>query len=892
MSLKERLGLEQDPVFLVDGHAFLYRFFYANPGISRADGFPTNAVFMFVRMLFGLLRTESVRYAGFFFDGKGPTFRHELFTAYKAQRPPMPDDLRVQVDHVLRAIGLMGFKTITSQGVEADDCIAALAARLGARRPVVIVGADKDLRQCLTPRVVMWDPGARKDSVLTLEAFQADTGLTPAQWPDFQALIGDSADNIPGVPKVGPKTALRLMQDHPTLEALREAVTSGAGEFTPALRQRLAEHMDEAFLYRKLTTLDTTACPELDLDDLACAAPDATGMADFLAEFELRSLGRELPAVLALAAKAAPGASGAPGAPKARAKAAPEAGQQQGTLFDMAPARPQAEADIQEANAPTALPDAAGQVAGLLPEPGAAPGDDTFLVGLGGEELRTPGPVAALAAHLTPARAVATPDVKALLTRDPAWAALPEDRWFDLGLAAYLLSPEDRNYSWERLTGRLAPELLPAPAAGQACTAAALARALEGRLAAAGLDALMRDVETPLIGVLARMERRGVLVDKAALAAFLAEVSTELDALEARIKERAGVDFNLRSSQQMADVLFTRLGLKPRGKTPGGLPSTSFDVLEKLRHEHPVVADIQAWRKLEKMRSTYLEPLPRAAGPDGRIRTTFNQLATATGRLSSSSPNLQNIPIRGDMGRRMRACFVAPAGRLLVAADYSQVELRVLAHLSQEPALLEAFRHGQDIHARTAAILFDTEPARVTPDQRRNAKTINFGLIYGMGPQKLSGELEIPLSEAKAFIERYFERLPGLRDFYQAVEDDARNHGFVTTMAGRRRLLPHIDTQNQQDRALARRQAINTRVQGSAADIIKLAMLAVDRDPELAALDARLLLQVHDELLLECPEANAAAAGRRMADIMSGVMPLDVPLAVDWGQGPTWAEAH
>jgi len=889
MSLKERLGLEQDPVFLVDGHAFLYRFFYANPGISRSDGFPTNAVFMFVRMLFGLMRTETVRYAGFFFDGKGPTFRHELFTPYKAQRPPMPDDLRVQVDHVLRAIGLMGFATVTSQGVEADDCIAALAARLEAERPVVIVGADKDLRQCLTPHVVLWDPGAKKDSVLTLEAFRADTGLAPAQWPDFQALIGDSADNIPGVPKVGPKTALRLMQDHPTLETLREAVAAGAGEFSPALRQRLAEHMDAAFLYRRLTTLDTTACPGMGLADLACAAPDAQGMADFLAEFELRSLGRELPAVLAQAAKA-PARAKAPDAPKA--KAAPGGGQKQASLFDMAPAPAPAQADIQEANAPSALPAASGLVAGLLPEPGAAPEADTFLVGLGGEELRSPGPVAALAAHLAPARAVATPDVKALLTRDPAWAALPEDRWFDLGLAAYLLSPEDRNYSWERLTGRLAPELLPGPVPGQACTAATLALALEERLRAAGLDGLMRDMETPLIGVLARMERRGVLVDTAALAAFLAEVNAELDALEARVKERAGVDFNLRSSQQMAEVLFTRLGLKPRGKTPGGLPSTSFDVLEKLRSEHPVVADIQAWRKLEKMRSTYLEPLPKAAGPDGRIRTTFNQLATATGRLSSSSPNLQNIPIRGDMGRRMRTCFVAPPGRLLVAADYSQVELRVLAHLSQEPALLEAFRHGQDIHARTAAILFDADPAQVTPDQRRNAKTINFGLIYGMGPQKLSGELDIPLSEAKAFIERYFERLPGLRDFYQTVEDDARRHGFVTTLAGRRRLLPHIDTQNQQDRALARRQAINTRVQGSAADIIKLAMLAVDHDPELAALDARLLLQVHDELLLECPEANADAAGQRMAAIMGGVMTLDVPLAVDWGRGPNWGEAH
>ncbi len=889
MSIKERLGLDKDPVYLVDGHAFLYRFFYANPGIARSDGFPTNAVFMFVRMMYGLLRTEGVRYAGFFFDGHGPTFRHEMFEPYKAQRPPMPDDLRKQIDHVMRAIGLMGFKVVVSQGNEADDCIAALAARFKAQRPVVIVGADKDLKQCLDTSVVLWDPGSKKDTLTTLDEFTKATGLTPAQWPDYQALIGDSADNIPGIPKVGPKTADTIMAQAPTLEALKETLIKGGGDFSPALRKRLQEHIEDAFLYRRLTTLDTAACPDASLDEFACAAPDAPAMEDFLREFELRTLLRELPTVVGKAAKA-PAPAAAPAAPKA-AKPKPKPAEQQGTLFEMRPAPAPEEADVQEANGPAALPDPAGRTVGLIPEPDPDSGEAAFLVGLD-DEWRTPGPVRALAERLAAAEAVATPDAKALLAADPDWAALPQDRWFDLGLAAYLLSPEDRNYSWERLTRRLAPELLVEPVAGQARTAAALGRALAERLTAENLADLMRDLETPLIAVLARMERRGILIDQHALADFLSEVTAELDALTTRIKDQAGRDFNLRSSQQLAEVLFTDLGLKPRGKTPGGLPSTSFDVLEKIRREHPIIEDIQAWRKLEKMRSTYLEPLPRAAGPDGRIRTTFNQLATATGRLSSSNPNLQNIPIRGDMGSRMRACFIAPEGRLLVAADYSQIELRVLAHLSQEPALLEAFRSGQDIHSRTAAILHDKAPDAITPDERRGAKTINFGLIYGMGPQSLSAELGITLTEAKGFIERYFERLPGLRDFYQSVEDDAREHGFVTTLAGRRRLLPHINTNNQQERSLARRQAINTRVQGSAADIIKLAMLRADQDPELERLDARLILQIHDELLLECPTDNAQAAGARLAELMTGVMQLDVPLAVDCGAGVNWGEAH
>jgi DNA polymerase-1 len=362
------------------------------------------------------------------------------------------------------------------------------------------------------------------------------------------------------------------------------------------------------------------------------------------------------------------------------------------------------------------------------------------------------------------------------------------------------------------------------------------------------------------------------------------------------VYKAAGGSFNIRSARQLGELLFGALKLAPAGKTKGGRLSTAQEALEELSGAHPVVDAVLAFRKLEKLRSTYLEPLPRLVDGKGRIHTCLNQLATATGRLSSSSPNLQNIPVRGPLGQRMRACFVAGPGLTLLSADYSQVELRVLAHMSQDPALLEAFRQGVDIHARTASLLYDVPLEAINPEQRRSAKTINFGLLYGMGSQKLAQELKVPMTEAKAFIQRYFSRLGGLKDFYDSIEASAKERGYVTTLAGRRRLLPDMHSRNQQHFALARRQAINTVIQGSAADVIKLAMLAVFHDGELARMRAGLILQVHDELLLELPQEHALAAGERVAALMRSVRPggveLCVPLLVDWGYGANWAEAH
>lgn len=986
MSLRARLNLsgKADPLFLVDGTSFLYRGFYGYPDLKRSDGLPTNAIFIVLRILLRILREERPKYLGFFMDGRGPTFRHEMFAPYKAQRPKMPEDMAVQIDPLREAVGLLGLALTVSDGIEADDCIASVAAANQAERPVILVASDKDLKQCLTPSVYLWDPSGKAEKLTGAADFTAEYGIEPGQWPDLQALMGDSSDNIPGLPGVGPKTALKILHDFPTLEALRAGEAEGDERLPGSFRKKLDGHMDDVFLYRELTRLKTDTCTEISLESLAVRPPEADRLAEFLRTYEFRSLLREVAHLGAPGAEApqpasadyagpAPWDAGAfsDGAARKNARSAKTAkanGSAQASLFgapdsagvvaaaaDAAdPASPSASAPdvpplaVRHVADADALPDFSGRVVGLVPVGDAA--GQGLRIGVEGEEgeIAFAGPDEILAQRLAAAGVVTAPSWQNLLRRCPAWEAVPLARWFDLGLAAYLLNPEDRNYSFERL--RLALFLAAngtaegpdgsAPASGSAAAGdgepgasdgvsagvsggasgqtgealampvdpgldepaphpeaqglAALAcrRALLRRLSGAGLGELMRDLEIPLIPVLAAMERRGVRIDFAAFRSFLDEVSAEVEAHTKRIQELAGGPVNVRSSKQLAELLFKKLGLKPAGKTPGGALSTGSEALEKLAGQHPVVEEILAFRVQEKLRSTYLEPLPRLADAHGRLHTRFNQLATATGRLSSSGPNLQNIPIRGPQGVRMRACFVASPGTLFVGADYSQVELRVLAHFSKDPALIDSFKNNEDIHARTAALLFDKNPADVTGDERRGAKTINFGLIYGMGPQKLARELSISTNQAKEFIARYFEKLGTLKAFYDDVVREALSHGYVTTLAGRRRLLPELFSRNQQVQAQARRQAINTVIQGSAADVIKLAMLRVEKSPELAELGARLLLQVHDELLLEAPEANAPAASAELARLMQTVVALDVPLKVDAGVGRNWAEAH
>ena len=919
MSLKQRLGLAAEPVFLMDGSAFIYRGFFANRNMQRSDGFPTNSLVVVSRMLLRILREERPRYFAFVQDGKGPNFRHEIFPLYKANRDATPEDLVRQLDPIQRMVRALGLRLEVSQGCEADDCIASLAARFAGEHPVIIVSGDKDLKQCLGPNVYMWDPASKEEKLVSEADFTAESGVTPGQWPDVQALIGDTSDNIPGVPGIGPKTARQIFSICPSLEDIRDHFVL----LPPKLQAKLQEHLENMFIWRQLTTLSREACPGVTLDDLRVRPLDAATCALLTEEFELFALRRELAALDRLQAAEADLPEEFLDAGSIREDARPAVGKkaaaEQASLPLAQPARSGRATSqmslldaMPQESAPalddvSALPDCGGARVALIWAHGDREAPYLAVEGADGSSLgewQWTGPVAELARWLAPARTLVTADLKGLLTSAPCWQFLAGRAadCIDLGVAAYLLNPEENDYGWPRLSARWGAvlrhelESRGETAPGPARLGLAMAQLFEQRMEKDGLLELFRRLEMPLLPVLAGMEQSGVAIDAAAFRAFLDDVQGQLDQLTAHVYELAGTQFNIRSAQQLGDVLFNGLGLPAPRKTKGGQASTSQQTLEKLAGQHPVVDSILQYRKLEKMRSTYLDPLPRLVDPQGRIHTTFNQKATATGRLSSSNPNLQNIPVRGPLGKRMRSCFIAGPGRLLVSADYSQVELRVLAHVSQDPALLEAFRNGEDIHARTAALVYDLPPDQVSPDQRRNAKTINFGLIYGMGAQKLAQELKISTTQAKDFIARYFERLQGLKEFYEGVEASARKHGFVTTLGGRRRLLPDINSASDQAAALARRQAINTVIQGSAADIIKLAMLAVARDERLRELDARLLLQVHDELLLEVPADAAEEAGALVVRLMQDVCPagkeLSVPLLVDWGTGHDWGAAH
>jgi DNA polymerase-1 len=886
MSLKERLNFDKDPVYLIDGTALLYRAFYARADLSRSDGFPTNAINTVMRVLMNLLKDEKPKHVGFLMDGKGPTFRKALYDEYKANRPAMPEPLRDQVEPVRRGVELLGVKLLVSDGVEADDCICSLAGLYKADRPVIILATDKDIKQCLDDQVVMVSQIGRKETIHTLDSFREAENMEPGTWPDFQAVIGDSADNIPGIPGVGPVTARKLFAaTGPTLEDVRDNLD----KVPEKLRAKVEPELDNIFTFRELTRMKTDCCDQ-EVDFFRLQQPDLAELNDFFEEYELRGLQRLLPKD-AGAAKSAP-------APKASPAKAESGGEnRQLSLFgDAAPADEKAEEpmDVTEAGSVDDLPDLGGEDVGLTFE------DEAFFLGVNGVEYKYAGPAKELVRKIEHASVIATPSVQELLRADEAWGHILSGQWFDLSLAAYLLDPEERNYTWARLKQSMfqdgrsefadaARELHPQ---SRGLAALAYMESVRGQVEGAHLNKLMRELEIPLIPVLVGMERAGIAIDNTAFQEFLDEVSGQLDELTRTIIGHAGEEFNIRSSQQLAVVLFDQLGIKAGSKTSTGLRSTANQVLEKIRDQHPIVEAVLEFRMLEKLRSTYLEPLPKMVGDDGRLHTHFNQLATATGRLSSSRPNLQNIPIRGVHGPRMRACFTAADGNRLAAADYSQVELRVLAHFSKDPALIDAFRHDEDIHARTAALIHEKDIADVTGNERRGAKTINFGLIYGMGVQKLARELKIKQTEAQEFTDKYFEKMATLKAYYDTIVEDALKHGFVTTLAGRRRLLPELHSRNNQLSSQARRQAVNTVIQGSAADIIKMAMVQAHKDKPLKELEARLILQVHDELIIEAPQENIEKAGARLMEIMQNVAKLDVPLKVDMGVGKNWAEAH
>ncbi len=838
-----------DRLLLVDGHANLYRAHFAmRSGLTSPDGTPTGAAYGFLRMLHRLLGELEPSHVGVAFDVSRDTFRTRMDERYKAQRKPMPEELRVQVPLVKQALEHMGIPVLELPDYEADDVMGTLAYR-AAEVPVetVIASSDKDLLQLVRdPWIRLWH--TRHERMLDEEGVEDLFGVPPAQVPEVLALMGDSSDNVPGCKGIGEKGAKALIRRWGSVAALYEHLD----EVEPKrARTALAAHREEVLLSLELVRIRTDLEIPLDLEALRRGGGDTAALADLY-----RRLGFDsLLAGLDLTAETEP------------------------TL----------EVRV------VALEDLTAPPGGLRLEGSwCAAAADKGVAAARAEQHRA---AAALAPVLGSAWSVHGSKELLRLIRDTGreWASAP----WDVELAAYLLNPGEP-MELEAVARRHLAVLPPTPAAPDLEAAAAAERALwtwrlraalEPELEREGLQGVYRRIEAPLVPVLESMERAGILVDLGVLEELSRRLAASIAELEREIHAEAGGPFNIASPQQLAQVMFERLGypvLRRTAKTKR--PSTNVDVLQELAARgYRLPALILEYGEQTKLKGTYVDALPRQVGPDGRIHSRFHQTVTATGRLSSSDPNLQNIPVRTELGREIRRTFVAPEGFVLLAADYSQIELRVLAHMSGDPTLTGAFLRGEDIHRRTAAAILDKTPDQVTPEERRAAKTVNFGLIYGMGAYTLSRDLGIEPAEAQRFIDAYFQRFPGVKRYMDDLRERARAEGRVSTLFGRIRRIANLDHPSANVRAAAERMAINAPIQGTAADIIKLAMIEVHS--RLQGSGVRLLLQVHDELVLEVPEAEAPEIARTVKEAMENVVELQVPLVVDLGTGRSWYDA-
>ena len=891
---------------LIDGSGFIFRAFHAIPHLSTTRGVPTNAVYGFTTMLLKALREHAPTHAALVFDKSRRSFRTDLDPSYKANRPEAPEDLARQFPLVRDVARALDVPVIEEEGVEADDVIATLARRARADGfDVVIVTGDKDFAQLVGDGIELYDPmaeAAGRGGWTRSPEVEKKMGVPPAQVVEVMALTGDKIDNVPGVPGVGEVTAAALVRHFGTVEAM----LARSGEIPAAvlrggdkLREKIVAHAERIRLNRTLVALKEDVPLAERPADLARRPVNAERARALFAELEFGRLLRELPA---------PTSASSP------------------LVTEVVTTRAALDAAVGEARQ-------AGQVglraAFSSPDPRRVPpsgiavaaGGKAWYVPLQHRYLGAPRqlPAADVAAALRPlftdpAVAVHAHDLKSEIHALRHLGLEFSGRGVDTEIASRLLLPSRREHSLADVAReRIAVELPPDPAAARkgggdpaafpveetaahagaaAAVLPALATALLGALDAEGLGGLHAGVERPLVPVLAGMEQIGIAVDSAAMGTMSAEFGAAMLGLEARIHAAAGRAFHIASTRELAQVLFGDLGLPVVKRLKTG-PSTDQDVLEKLAEAHPLPRLVLEHRSLSKLKGTYVDALPALVDQaDGRLHTTYNQAGAATGRLSSQDPNLQNIPVRTDLARRIRAAFVAPPGRLLVSADYSQIELRILAHYAEDAALLDSFQRGEDVHTRTAAETFGVEAGEVTPDQRRVAKVLNFGIAYGLSAFGLAQRLDLPPAEAQAIIDRYFSRYEGVKRWLDATVARARETAEVRTLWGRRRELPEIRARNPGLRQAAERMAVNTPIQGTAADIIKLAMLRVDRALAGQRLDARMLLQVHDELVLEVAEGEVAAAEALVRQAMEGAAELRVPLDVEVGRGRSWAEAH
>jgi DNA polymerase I len=840
----------QSELFLVDGNNLAYRAYFALPEeLATSEGFPTNALLGFVNMLFKLLVDYRPRGVAVAWDTR-PVHRLEVAEEYKAERRPMPGLLSEQFPHFRPLVEAFGYRNLEFEGWEADDVIATLAARAdedGIR--TCVVSTDRDAFQLCSDNVclMMTPRGVADVQVYTPERVLARYGVEPGQVPDFIGLKGDTSDNIPGIPGIGDKTAGQLIGEYGSLEE----VIAHASDLSPARAKAIAAHADQARLSKELATMRRDLDIACDPGSLVVAPPDRSQLREMFRRFEFRNLLRrvdELDEAL----------------PAAEREGSEEI------------ATPWVEADI-------------GPVAGTV-------------------ALAVSGERAAAARENEPVRVgrFRPEDYRQAEIVCHGSGALPVDLWRsgtvpadDTEIAAYLIDPNRSTYLLTDLEAEYGLDLRPEPPAeehtealvrGAASTLVLIGR-LSQRLEALELVDLYRQVELPLAAVLRSMEDAGVKIDTYRMGEITARLADRVEELEAHAHELAGEEFLIGSTQQVARILFETLGLEPGRKGKTGY-STDTKVLRALRDLHPIVQVIEEWREYSKLLNTYLGPLPSLiSAHDGRLHTTFNQTVAATGRLSTSSPNLQSIPIRTELGRSIRSAFVAESGWKLVSADYSQVELRILAHVSGEPKLREAFARGDDIHAATAAEVLGKEPSALTKDERGRAKAVNFGIIYGISAFGLADQLEIPREEAQAYIDTYLARFPRVQEFIRETVARAERDGEVRTLLGRRRPIPELRASNRQTRSLGERLAVNTIMQGTAADVIKIAMVSIHERLRAEGRAARLVLQVHDELLLEAPAREIGAVRELVREEMCRAYTLDPPLVVDVGVGDDWNEA-
>ncbi|SUZ84149.1 uncharacterized protein METZ01_LOCUS37003, partial [marine metagenome] len=893
-----------DKLVLVDGSSYLYRAFHAMPNLTNSQGEPTGAVYGVVNMLRRLLKEEPAEYFAVVFDASGPTFRNQMYPEYKANRPPMPDELRVQIQPLHDVISALGLPLICVKGVEADDVIGTLtvaASEIGIE--TLIASGDKDLAQLVGDKVLLMD--SMKDVTYNAAGVVNKFGVPPERMIDFLTLVGDTVDNIPGVPKVGPKTASKWLNEFGSLDELVQHADDIGGKVGENLRAAL----DQLPMSKALATIKLDVQLDVHPDGLQLQPADKSRLRTLYAGLEFKTWLSELG-----------GLSG--GDDKAKS---PSVDYQ--VIFDQKALnrwikRLQSAKLISVDTETTSLDPMQARIVGLSFTD--RPCEAAYLP-LGHDYAGAPDQLSledALAQLKPLLEDPALPKVgqnlkydrSVLLNHDIELQGIR----FDTMLESYVLDSTGSRHDMDtlslkylglnpirfedvagkgkkQLTFNQVPVETAAPyAAEDADLVLRLHQTLYPRLKQFEKQyELLENIEMPLLPVLSRIERTGVRVDSDMLARQSGELSERIDTLEQQAFDQVGADFNIASPKQIQEILFEKLQLPVISKTPKGQPSTSESVLQELAEQHELPKLILEHRALSKLRSTYTEKLPLLVNPDtGRVHTSYHQAAVATGRLSSTDPNLQNIPVRTADGRRIREAFVPEPGSVLLAADYSQIELRIMAHLSGDEGLLGAFAENQDIHRATASEVFSVALEDVDRDQRRSAKAINFGLIYGMSAFGLARQLGIDRSEAQSYIELYFDRYPGVKAYMEQIRTQAREQQFVETVFGRKLYLPDISSSNHARRQGAERAAINAPMQGTAADLIKLAMLAIDSWLTEQALKTRMIMQVHDELVFEVPDSELKDVPEAIAALMSGVAELRVPLRVDVGSGANWAEAH